>query len=108
MSPTVSSQPFSLRTSSARRSARSSSGTARGGRCSSVTMRLSAENSPDFAFARAAFELCRQWYDGERFDPDRFEEAYADENGGGVLRGAINARSPLELAAWGVLAGAIM
>jgi len=66
------------------------------------------ENSPDFAFARAAFELCRQWYDGERFDPDRFEEAYADENGGGVLRGAINARSPLELAAWGVLAGAIM
>jgi Immunity protein Imm6 len=64
--------------------------------------------SPDFPFARSAFDLCRRWYDGERFDPDRFEEAYADEDGGGLAGGAMNARSQSELTAWNVLASAIM
>jgi hypothetical protein len=64
--------------------------------------------SPDFPFARSAFDLCRRWYDGDRFDPDRFEEAYAREDGGGVVCGAMNVRSQSELAAWSVLASAIM
>src|SRR5215831_7240335 len=66
------------------------------------------ESSPDFQFAGTAFDLCRRWYDGERFDTDRFEEAYADDDGGGLVCGAGNARSQSELAAWGVLASAIM
>jgi hypothetical protein len=56
-------------------------------------------SSPDRPAAVAAVDLCRRWYDGERFDPDRFEEAYAREDGGGVVRGAMNARSQSELAA---------
>ncbi len=64
--------------------------------------------SSGFLFARSAFDLCRRWYDGERFDPDRFEEAYFDEDGRGLGRGAMDARSQSELAAWCVLASAIM
>ncbi len=66
------------------------------------------ESSPDFPVAVAAVDLCRRWYDGERFDPARFEEAYVDEDGGGIVGGGINARSQSELAAWSVLASAIM
>lgn len=66
------------------------------------------KSSPELPVAAAAVDLCRRWYDGERFDPDRFEEAYADEDGGGVVRGAMNARSQSELAAWGLLASAMM
>lgn len=66
------------------------------------------ESSPDLPVAAAAVDLCRRWYDGERFDPDRFEESYADEDGGGVVRGAMNARSQSELAAWSVVASAMM
>src|SRR5689334_10836896 len=66
------------------------------------------QDSTDFEFARSAFDLCRRWYEGERFDPERFEEAYYDENGQGLGRGAMNARSQSELAAWGVLASAVM
>jgi hypothetical protein len=66
------------------------------------------ERSSDIPVARAAFDLCRRWYDGERFDPDRFEEAYADEDGGGLAGGAMNARSQSELTAWNVLASAVM
>jgi hypothetical protein len=66
------------------------------------------ESSPELPVAAAAVDLCRRWYDGERFDPDRFEEAYADEDGGGVVRGAMNARSQSELAAWSLLASALM
>ncbi len=56
-------------------------------------------SSPDRPIAAADVDLCRWWYDGEWFDPDRFEEAYAREDGGGVVRGAMNARSQSELAA---------
>jgi hypothetical protein len=66
------------------------------------------EASANFPIARSAFELCRRWYDGERLDPARLADAYADEDGGGVVRGAMDARSQLELAAWGVLASALM
>jgi hypothetical protein len=66
------------------------------------------KSSPDLAVARVAFDLCRRWHDGERFDPDRFEEAYADEDGGGLAGGAMNARSQSELTAWNVLASAVM
>src|SRR5262245_27750676 len=66
------------------------------------------QGSADFLFAQSAVDLCRRWYDGDRFDPDLFEEAYFDEDGRGVGRGAMNARSQPELAAWGVLASAIM
>ena len=66
------------------------------------------ESSLDLPEAAAAFDLCRRWYDGERFDPARFEEAYADEDGGGLTGGAMNAQSQSELAAWCVLASAIM
>jgi hypothetical protein len=66
------------------------------------------ESSSDLPAARAAFDLCRRWYDGERFDPDRFEEAYADEDGGGLAGEAMNARSQSELTAWNVLASAVM
>ena len=37
---------------------------------------------PEFPIARAAFELVQRWYDGERFDPDQFEEAIAPEDDG--------------------------
>lgn len=57
------------------------------------------ESSPDLSVAAAAVDLCPRWYDGERFDPDRFEEAYADEDGGGLAGGAMNARSQSELTA---------
>jgi hypothetical protein len=57
--------------------------------------------SANFPIARSAFDLCRRWYDGERLDPARLADAYADEDGGGVVHGAIEARSQLELAAWG-------
>lgn len=66
------------------------------------------ESSPDLPVAAAAVDLCRRWYDGKRFDPARFEEAYADEDGGGIVRGGMNARSQSELAAWSVLASAMM
>ena len=66
------------------------------------------ESSSDLPVARAAFDLCRRWYDGERFDPDRFEEAYGDEDGGGLAGGAMNARSHSEPAAWNILASAVM
>ena len=65
-------------------------------------------DSADLPVARAAFDLCRRWYDGERFDPDRFGEAYADEDGGGLAGGAMNARSQSELTAWNVLASAVI
>jgi hypothetical protein len=48
------------------------------------------KSSPDLPVATAAFELCPLWFDGERFDPRRIEEAYADEDGGGLARGAMN------------------
>jgi Immunity protein Imm6 len=64
------------------------------------------EGSPDFPAARAAFDLDRRWYDGERFDPDRFEEAHWDEEGRGVSPAAMDARSQSELAAWSVLGSA--
>jgi len=66
------------------------------------------EGAPGFQFAAVSFDLCRRWYDGERFNPDRFEESYADEDGGGLVRGAMDARSQSELAAWAILASAIM
>jgi Immunity protein Imm6 len=65
-------------------------------------------SSPDLAVAAAAFELCRRWFDGERFDPERIEEANANEDGGGLVRASMNARSQSELAAWGVLSSATM
>jgi len=66
------------------------------------------QGSPEFPVARSAFDLCRRWYDGDRFDPDRFEEAHFDEDGRGVSRSAMNARSQSELAAWRVLASAML
>jgi hypothetical protein len=65
-------------------------------------------SSADFPFAQTAFDLCRRWYDGDRFDPDLFEEAYYDEDGRGVSAGAMNARSQSELTAWSALAAALM
>lgn len=47
------------------------------------------ESSPDLPVAAATVDLCRRWYDGERFDLDRFEKAYADEDGGGLAGGAM-------------------
>ena len=66
------------------------------------------QGAPDFPVARSAFDLCRRWYDGERFDPDRFDEAYYDEHDRGLSRSAMKARSQSELAAWSVLASAMM
>jgi len=66
------------------------------------------QGAPDFPVARSAFDLCRRWYDGERFDPNRFDEAYYDEHDRGLSRSAMKARSQSELAAWSVLASAMM
>jgi hypothetical protein len=65
-------------------------------------------SSPDFPVARAAFDLGRRWYEGERFDPDRFEKAYFDEYDRSVGLSAMKARSRSELAAWSVIASAIL
>src|SRR5262245_60486105 len=65
------------------------------------------ESAPDFPVAQAAFDLCRRWFDGERFDSDRFDEAYYDEFGYGLAQAANNARSKSELATWAVLASAM-
>jgi hypothetical protein len=53
--------------------------------------------------ARAAFELARRWYDGQRFDPDLFEDAIAPESGRGVALCAVEAESEDEEAAWGTV-----
>ncbi len=47
-------------------------------------------DSAGLPVARAAFDL---WFDGERFDPNRFGQAYADEDGRDLAGGAMNARS---------------
>jgi len=66
------------------------------------------QGAPEFPVARSAFDLCRRWYDGERFDPDQFDEAYYDEHDRGLSASARKARSQSELAAWSVLASAMM
>jgi hypothetical protein len=61
------------------------------------------KSSPHFPIARAAFDLARRWYDGQRFDPELFEDAVAPESGRGVALCAVEAKSEDEEAAWGAV-----
>jgi hypothetical protein len=58
------------------------------------------KSSPDFPIARKAFELARRWYDGERFNPDQFEDVLVHEYDRDLYKSAIQARSALEDSAW--------
>jgi hypothetical protein len=62
---------------------------------------------PDYSLARHAFELARRWFDGERFDPDRFEETLRDHDNEGIDKRIYFAQSPQEEAVWAMLGNAV-
>jgi hypothetical protein len=63
--------------------------------------------SHDFPIAQAAFDLPRRWYDGDRFSPDRFEDAICHDSARGLLLCALATQSEQEIAAWSVLASTL-
>jgi hypothetical protein len=65
-------------------------------------------SSHNFPIAQAAFELPRQWYDGDRFPPDLFEDALWNEHDRGLCLCEIAAKSEREKAAWCVVGSAIL
>jgi Immunity protein Imm6 len=65
-------------------------------------------SSHDFPTAQAAFELIRRWYDGDRFPPDRFENAICDEYDRGLALCVLGAPLERDQAAWSVLASALL
>jgi hypothetical protein len=65
-------------------------------------------SSDNFPFAEAAFELLRRWYDGDRFPPDRFEDAICDERDKGLVSALWAAQSESEEAAWRVVGSAVL
>jgi hypothetical protein len=65
-------------------------------------------SSDNFPFAEAAFELLRRWYDGDRFPPDRFEDAICDEHDKGLISALWAAQSESEEAAWRVVGSAVL
>jgi len=62
---------------------------------------------PDYSLARHAFELTRRWFDGERFDPDRFDGTLRDHDNEGIDKCMHLAQSPHEQAAWILLGNAV-
>jgi hypothetical protein len=62
---------------------------------------------PNYTIALNAFDLARRWFDGERFDPDRFEDAIHDEHHEGLDTCAYHARSTDERSAWSILGNAV-
>jgi hypothetical protein len=62
---------------------------------------------PDHSLARHAFELTRRWFDGERFDPDRFEDALEDDDNEGLDKRKFLAQSRQEQMVWVLLANAV-
>src|SRR5262249_27752297 len=62
---------------------------------------------PDYSLARRAFELTRRWFDGERFDPDRFEDALEDDDNEGLDKCMYLAQSRQEQIVWVLLGNAV-
>jgi hypothetical protein len=62
---------------------------------------------PDYSLARHAFELTRRWFDGERFDPDRFEDTLQDDDNEGIDKRMFFAQSSHERATWVMLGNAV-
>lgn len=62
---------------------------------------------PDYPLAQHAFELTRRWFDGERFNPDRFEDALQDEDNEGIGKFEHVAPTKEARAAWTLLGDAV-
>ena len=62
---------------------------------------------PDYPLAKHAFELTRRWFDGERFDPDRFEDTLQDEDNEGIGKFEHVAPTKEARAAWTLLGDAV-
>jgi hypothetical protein len=61
-----------------------------------------------FPVAQHAFDLAKRWFDGERLDPDQFEDAIHDDRDTGVDICAQHAKSEPEISAWLALESALL
>jgi immunity protein Imm6 of predicted polymorphic toxin system len=66
------------------------------------------KSSHNLPIARAAFEIVRRWYDGERFDPDHFADAIHGECNEGIDICAQEAQSEPDIFSWLVLESALL
>jgi hypothetical protein len=63
--------------------------------------------SPDYPLAESAVELARRWYDGERFDPDIFDDVMMGEPDRSLVDCEIEAKSLIDRSAWMILEGTV-
>jgi len=64
-------------------------------------------DSPDLSVAHTVFELARRWFDGARFDADRFADALDPESGRATEICAVEAKTQEERSAWLALDSAV-